>query len=167
MHARSVTSNSLRPYGLQPARLLCAWDSPGNNTRVGCHFLLLGMFLTQELNRGLLQLPDWQVGSSITEPQGKPISIANSGKIDIKTGITGVMAVVLVLSIKCLNITLKCGEILDRKYLTISFTGIQLFYNILLFPKRFKNVLLGALHTFLSSDSLIMNKNQQFYRKRT
>ena len=73
------------------------------------------MFLTQELNRGLLQLPDWQVGSSITEPQGKPISIVNSGKIDIKTGITGVMAVGLVLSIKCLNITLKCGEILGRK----------------------------------------------------
>ena len=23
------------------ARLLCPWDSPGKNTRVGCHFLLL------------------------------------------------------------------------------------------------------------------------------
>ena len=31
---------TLRPHGLQPARLLCAWDSPGKNTRVGCHVLL-------------------------------------------------------------------------------------------------------------------------------
>ena len=33
-------SNSLRLHGLQPARLLCPWDSPGKNTGVGCHFLL-------------------------------------------------------------------------------------------------------------------------------
>ena len=33
----SVTFDSLWPYGLQPARLLCLWDSPGKNTGVGCH----------------------------------------------------------------------------------------------------------------------------------
>ena len=33
-------SDSVRPHGLQPARLLCPWDSPGKNTGVGCHFLL-------------------------------------------------------------------------------------------------------------------------------
>jgi len=33
-------SNSVRPHGLQPTRLLCPWDSPGKNTGVGCHFLL-------------------------------------------------------------------------------------------------------------------------------
>ena len=27
--------DSLRPYGLQPTRLLCPWDSPGKNTGVG------------------------------------------------------------------------------------------------------------------------------------
>ena len=32
--------HSLRQHGLQPTRLLCSWDSPGNNTGVGCHFLL-------------------------------------------------------------------------------------------------------------------------------
>ena len=32
----------LRPYGLQPARLLCPWDFPGKTTGVGCHFLLQG-----------------------------------------------------------------------------------------------------------------------------
>ena len=28
----------LTPHGLQPSSLLCPWDSPGNNTGVGCHF---------------------------------------------------------------------------------------------------------------------------------
>ena len=49
----SVVSDSLRPHELQPARLLCPWDSPGNNTGVGCHFLLQGIFPTQGLNPGL------------------------------------------------------------------------------------------------------------------
>ena len=49
-----VVSDSLQPYGLQPARLLCPRDSPGKNTRVGCHALLQGMLLTQGLNLGLL-----------------------------------------------------------------------------------------------------------------
>ena len=30
-------------------------DSPGKNTEVGCHFLLQGIFLTQESNPGLLR----------------------------------------------------------------------------------------------------------------
>ena len=38
--SHSVMSDSLRPHGLQPARLLCPWDFPGKNTGVGCHFLL-------------------------------------------------------------------------------------------------------------------------------
>ena len=36
----SVMSNSLQPYGLRPARLLCPWNLPGKNTGVGCHLLL-------------------------------------------------------------------------------------------------------------------------------
>ena len=35
-------------------RLLPPWDSSGKNTRVGCHSLLQGIFLTQGLNPGLL-----------------------------------------------------------------------------------------------------------------
>ena len=46
-------SDSLWPYGLGPARLLCPWDSPGTNTGVGCHFLLQGIFPTQGSNLGL------------------------------------------------------------------------------------------------------------------
>ena len=33
-------SDSLRPHGAQPTRLLSPWNSPGKNTGVGCHFLL-------------------------------------------------------------------------------------------------------------------------------
>ena len=47
-------SDSLGPRGLEPARLLCPWNFPGKNTRVDCHFLLQGIFSTQELNPGLL-----------------------------------------------------------------------------------------------------------------
>ena len=32
----------------------CPWDSPGKNTGMGCHFLLQGIFQTQESNPGLL-----------------------------------------------------------------------------------------------------------------
>ena len=39
-----VMSNSVQPYGPQPARLLCLWDSPGKNTRVDCNALLQGIF---------------------------------------------------------------------------------------------------------------------------
>ena len=65
----SVVSNSLQLHGLQPTRLLCPWDSPGKNTRVGCHFFLQGIFLTQELDRGLLH---WQVDSLPLSHKGNP-----------------------------------------------------------------------------------------------
>ena len=53
--SHSVVSDSLGPRGLEPARLLCPWDSPGNNnTGAGCHFLLRGIFLTQGSNLCLL-----------------------------------------------------------------------------------------------------------------
>ena len=36
-----VMFNFQRPHGLQPTRLLCPWDFPGNSTGVGWHCLLL------------------------------------------------------------------------------------------------------------------------------
>ena len=45
---------TLWPYGLQPTRLLCPWDSPGKNTGEGCHALLQGIFLNWGLNPRLL-----------------------------------------------------------------------------------------------------------------
>src|SRR5574340_824832 len=41
-------SNSVRPHRRQPTRLPCPWDSPGKNTGVGCHFLLLCMKVKSE-----------------------------------------------------------------------------------------------------------------------
>ena len=38
--SRSVVSDSYRPHGLQPTRLLRPWDFPGRSTGVGCHCLL-------------------------------------------------------------------------------------------------------------------------------
>ena len=34
-------SDPQRPRGLQPSRLRCPWDFPGESTGVGCHCLLL------------------------------------------------------------------------------------------------------------------------------
>ena len=52
-----VVPDSLRPYGCQPARLLCPWDFPGMNTGVGCHALLQGIFPIQGLNSCLITSP--------------------------------------------------------------------------------------------------------------
>ena len=41
----SVVSNSSRPRGLQPTRLLHPWDFPSKSTGVGCHCLLLNFSL--------------------------------------------------------------------------------------------------------------------------
>ena len=38
--SRSVVSDSQRPHGLQPTRLLRPWDFPGKSIAVGCHCLL-------------------------------------------------------------------------------------------------------------------------------
>ena len=54
LNSRSVVPDSLWPQGLQLTRLLCPWDFPGNDTGVGCHFLLQGIFPTQGSNPGLL-----------------------------------------------------------------------------------------------------------------
>ena len=65
----SIMSDSLWPYGLLPARLLCPWDSPGKNTGVGCHFLLPGIFLAQGWNPHLLH---WQANSLPLSHQWSP-----------------------------------------------------------------------------------------------
>ena len=41
-------------FDFLPARVLCLWNFPGKNSGVDCHFLLQGIFLTQELNPALL-----------------------------------------------------------------------------------------------------------------
>ena len=58
MLSRSVMSDSLRPHGLHPVRLLefCLWNFPGKNTGAGCHFLLQRIFPTEGSNPHLLCL---------------------------------------------------------------------------------------------------------------
>ena len=55
--SHSVVSDSLRPYGLSPSRLLCPWDSPGKNTGVGCCALLQGSFRPRNWTRISLTSP--------------------------------------------------------------------------------------------------------------
>ena len=40
----------LWPYGLYPTTLLCPWDFPGKNTRVGCHLHILPKVKQGEIN---------------------------------------------------------------------------------------------------------------------
>ena len=51
--SHSVVSDSLWPHGLYLIRLLRPWDFPGKSAGVDCHFLLQGIFPTQESNPGL------------------------------------------------------------------------------------------------------------------
>ena len=44
--SHSVVSDSLRPHGPQPTRLLHPWDFPGKSTGVGCHRLLRNKWIT-------------------------------------------------------------------------------------------------------------------------
>ena len=70
LFSRSVVSYSfMTPWtvGAPPPRLLCPWDCPGENTGVGCDFLLLGIFPPQGLN--LCFLP-WQADSLPLSPKG-------------------------------------------------------------------------------------------------
>ena len=51
-------SDSSRPHGLQPSRLLHSWDFPGKSTGVGCHFLLQIPYIEnpKDSTRKLLEL---------------------------------------------------------------------------------------------------------------
>ena len=71
--SHSVVSNSLRPHGLQPARLLCPWDFPGKNIGAGCHFLLQGIFPTQGLNPGLLHCSYMHLGGFKRKMKAKAV----------------------------------------------------------------------------------------------
>ena len=85
-------SDSSRPHGLQPTRLLRPWDFPGKSTGVGCHCLLcishaskvmikiLQARLQQYVNQ---ELPDVQTG--IRKGRGARDHIANIRGIIDKT----------------------------------------------------------------------------------
>ena len=70
--SHSVMSDSLRAHGLQPARLLCSWNSPGKHTGVGCHFLLQGVFLDPGIELASLTSPALAGRIFTLAPPGKP-----------------------------------------------------------------------------------------------
>ena len=53
----------MQSHGPLPTWFLCPWDFPDKNTRVGCHFLLQGVFLTQGSNPHLLHWATWEAQS--------------------------------------------------------------------------------------------------------
>ena len=57
------------------------WDSPGKNTRVGCHTLFQGIFPTWGLNLCILHLLHWQAGSVPLAPPGKPKYVKSGGEL--------------------------------------------------------------------------------------
>ena len=68
----SVVSDSSRPHGLQPTRLLCPWDFPGKSTGVGCHCLELCNYngcTTFECTKYHWIVPlKWQIFWSVSTP---------------------------------------------------------------------------------------------------
>ena len=75
----SVVSDSVRPHGVQPTRLLCPWDSPGKKTGVGGHFLPEGILPTQGSNQNLSRLWHWPASSLPLAPPRKLLKL-NSKK---------------------------------------------------------------------------------------
>ena len=75
---RSVTTSHLTVLHSMLARLLCPWDSPDKNTRVGSHSLLQEIFLTQASN---LRLLHWQADSLPLSHWGSAY-VYHSGKIE-------------------------------------------------------------------------------------
>ena len=74
----SVVSDSWRPHGLQPTRLLCPWDSPGKNTGVGCHVLLQGcIYLLPIYSQVALVVKDWTANAGDIGDTG---SVPGSGR---------------------------------------------------------------------------------------
>ena len=75
LFSRWTLSDSLQPHALQPARLLSPWDSPGRNTRVGCHFLLQGNLPDSRIES---VSPAWQADSLPLSHQGSPATTFTS-----------------------------------------------------------------------------------------
>ena len=66
--SHSVVSNSLRPHGLYPARLLCPWNFPGKNAGLGYHFPFPGNLPDPGIESESPVSPALAGGFFITEP---------------------------------------------------------------------------------------------------
>ena len=68
---------------MQPTRLLSQWNSPGKNIAVGCHFLLQGIFLTQEQNSGLLHCRQIVYRLSQNPPNNSEINLSKPAVLKV------------------------------------------------------------------------------------
>ena len=78
--SRSVVSDSSRPHGLQPTRLLRPSDFPGKSTGVGCHCLLQVKTLRATIHKQLTRLhatANWPTRLHVTANQPRLHTIAN------------------------------------------------------------------------------------------
>ena len=72
------------PIDCNPPRLLCLWDSPGENTGVGCHFLLLGNLPHPGIELASSVAPALAGSFVSTEPPGKPAGFLTFLKFSLK-----------------------------------------------------------------------------------
>ena len=100
--SHSVVSDSSRPHGLQPTKLLRSWDFPGKSTGVGCHCLLhnqgkiTAKSIIQYFSNWISEKPNSSSVSFIGMLQGEtqttcciPISILSSFALSfLRTSIT-------------------------------------------------------------------------------
>ena len=100
-----VMSNTFRPCGLQPARLLSPQDSLGKNIGVGYHALLQGIFLTQGSNPGLLNLLHCHVYFFTPSASGNPNKILSKRYIQISKFLDSTDKLNTVLSSEIIKIT--------------------------------------------------------------
>ena len=77
-------SDSVRPHRRQPTRLPSAWDSPGKNTGVGCHFLLQCMKVKSE---SLSVLSDSLQTHGLYIPWNSPGQNTEVGSLSLPQGI--------------------------------------------------------------------------------
>ena len=71
--------NSLQPSGPYPSNLLCPWDSPGKNTEVGCHALLISYTNIFKILYLIILLLDFHM---IFLKTGKKINITEFQKVE-------------------------------------------------------------------------------------
>ena len=71
----SVVSDSWRPHGLKPTRLLRPRDSPGKNTRVGCHALFHVIFLCRKGRRDMICITGIATQLQVLSPGANPESV--------------------------------------------------------------------------------------------
>ena len=78
---KSCPTLGIPPVCSPPGSSVHGVSHPGKNTGVGCHFLLQGIFLTQELNLGLPHcFPHSSVGKESACNAGDPGSIPGVGR---------------------------------------------------------------------------------------